>query len=301
MSGSITPTVVCVGVITMDTVALVDRYPDADDRVLATTLVRNGGGPAAVASVTLARLGIPVAIVGTVGDDEDGADALRILQREGVNTEGVSVVPGMATAASVIIVSGAHRAISTRQPPTQPYPSDRARALVANADWVHVDHVGVKRLGDLGVSRGSGPHISLDAGYDVETFDVSSVDLFAPTDRQMAARHPGLSLAEAITADQKRNRGLVVATAGSDGSLGSDGGPVVSAAGFDVDVVSTLGAGDVFHGALVAQVVQGRPLVEALERANAVAALSCRGLDGQSAIPTATELEQFLSTHKEMA
>lgn len=301
MAASDQPTVMCVGVITMDTVALVDRYPAADDRVLAQSLVRNGGGPAAVASVALARLGISVGIVGTVGDDDDGADALRILQREGVNTEGVSVVPGLATAASVIVVSGASRAISTRQPPTQPEPSPRARELVAAAEWVHVDHVGVRRLPALGVARGKGPRISLDAGYDVEAFDVATVDLFAPTDRQMAGRHPGRVLADAITADQQRSGGTVVATAGSEGSMGSDGGPVVSARSFDVDVVSTLGAGDVFHGALMAQVVEGRPLADALRRANAVAALSCRGLDAQSAIPTAAELEQFLSTHKELA
>jgi sulfofructose kinase len=68
----------------------------------------------------------------------------------------------------------------------------------------------------------------------------------------------------------------------------------VQADGFKVDVVSTLGAGDVFHGALLAQVIQGHNLQESLKRANAVAALSCRGLDGQSMIPNTSELNQFL-------
>ena len=48
------------------------------------------------------------------------------------------------------------------------------------------------------------------------------------------------------------------------------------------------------HGALMAQVVEGRPMAEALRRANAVAALSCLGLDGQSAIPTTHELNTYL-------
>ena len=56
--------------------------------------------------------------------------------------------------------------------------------------------------------------------------------------------------------------------------------------GVPVDVVSTLGAGDVFHGALVAAHVRDLPLDDALEYANHVAALSCLGLDGRSAIPT---------------
>jgi sulfofructose kinase len=62
--------------------------------------------------------------------------------------------------------------------------------------------------------------------------------------------------------------------------------------------MSTLGAGDVFHGALVAQLIQGFPLQEAMLRANAVAALSCTGLDGQSEIPTTIELDTYLEAHK---
>ena len=60
----------------------------------------------------------------------------------------------------------------------------------------------------------------------------------------------------------------------------------------------TLGAGDVFHGALIAQIIQGFELSVALHRANAVAALSCRGLDGQSMIPTTAELNAFLEVNK---
>jgi sugar/nucleoside kinase (ribokinase family) len=57
-------------------------------------------------------------------------------------------------------------------------------------------------------------------------------------------------------------------------------------------VVSTLGAGDVFHGALLAQLVEDVPLAEALVAANVCAGLSCRALDGRSAIPTGEELER---------
>ena len=50
-------------------------------------------------------------------------------------------------------------------------------------------------------------------------------------------------------------------------------------------VVSTLGAGDVFHGALLAAIVHGFDLPTRVAYANIAAALSCRGLDGRSAIP----------------
>jgi sulfofructose kinase len=286
--------VVCVGVITMDTIALVDRYPSEDERVLAEEIARGGGGPAAVAAVALARLGISTAIVGTIGDDADGREILEIFKREGVDTSGISIGTS-ATAGSVIVASkeNSARAISTRQPVQQAPANAAAKELVKKAQWVHCDHVGINRLSELGISRGNGPMISFDAGYGVETFDVSLVDLFVPTDRQMALRHPGLSLEDAMAKDAKSAGNIVVATCGSEGSA-AYADQFITAPGFSVDVVSTLGAGDVFHGALMAQVVEGRPMEEALRRANAVAALSCRGLDGQSAIPTLTELNTYL-------
>jgi len=288
--------VVCLGVITIDTIALVDKYPDEDDRVLAQQISRAGGGPAAVAAVTLSRLGISTAIVGTIGDDEDGAEVLRIFAREGVDSSGISVGK-IATSGSVIVASRANnsRAISTRQPMQQVALNSSARKLISEAKWLHVDHVGISQLKSENIARGSGPKISFDAGYNVADFDASEVDLFVPTDRQMALRFPDLDLGAAVERDATGAKNITVATQGSEGSTGySEDSGLVQADGFKVDVVSTLGAGDVFHGALLAQVIQGHNLQESLKRANAVAALSCRGLDGQSMIPNTSELNQFL-------
>ena len=289
----------CVGVITIDTIALVDKYPGEDERVLAEEISRAGGGPAAVAAVAMSRLGIKCAIVGTIGDDADGKEVLRIFVQEGVDTSGISI-GATPTAGSVIVASKEHsaRAISTRQPVTQAPMNEAARKLIASAQWVHVDHVGVNRLDEAGISRGKGPQISFDAGYGVETFDPIVVDLFVPTDRQMELRYPGVDLAVALENDSMKAGNTVVATQGSAGSAGfSPETGLVTAPGFTVEVTSTLGAGDVFHGALVAQLIQGYSLQEAMRRANAVAALSCRGLDGQSKIPTNTELDAYLEAH----
>ena len=291
---------VCVGVITIDTIALVDKYPSADERVIAQEISRAGGGPAAVAAVALSRLGVKSAIVGTIGDDPDGKEVLRIFEKEGVDTSGISI-GSSATSGSVIVASKEHssRAISTRQPMVQSPINEAAKKLIAQAQWVHVDHLGITRLTELGISRGNGPLISFDAGYGVETFDPITVDLFVPTDRQMALRYPGIDLAVALENDAMKAGNTVVATQGSAGSAGfSPETGLVTAPGFAVDVKSTLGAGDVFHGALVAQLIHGFALQEAMIRANAVAALSCTGLDGQSKIPTTTELDAYLEASK---
>ena len=110
------------------------------------------------------------------------------------------------------------------------------------------------------------------------------------------SRNAGLDLESALIKECELSQSLVVATQGGKGSIAySSQSGLVQAPGFTVDVVSTLGAGDVFHGALLAQLIEERPLSEALLRANAVAALSCRGLDGSSAIPNHVELDSFMS------
>ena len=294
-----TARVLCVGVITMDTIALVDRYPQADERVLAQEISRAGGGPAAVAAVALSRLGVPTAIAGTIGDDDDGREILRIFQREGIDATGVAI-SSYPTAGSVIVASKdkSTRAISSRQMVRQSPPNSQAIKLAQSVEWIHCDHVGITMLASLGIARGKAGKISFDAGYDVENFDPAVVDLFVPTDRQIALRHPSLTLAKGVEADAIRGQNVVVATRGSQGSVAfSSADGYVEASGFSVNVVSTLGAGDVFHGALIAQFVQGFPLQQALRRANGVAALSCLALDGQSRIPTAIQLDAYLEEH----
>lgn len=286
----------CVGVVTVDTIALVDKYPASDERVLAESIIRSVGGPAAVAAVTLARQGIKSAFAGTIGEDADGDFILSTLQREGVDTSGITRSSNV-TSGSVIVVSKSEksRAISTRQPITQSTPSQTVKTLAKEVEWVHVDHVGINQLQTLEIARGKSAKISFDAGYGVKDFDVRKVDLFAPNDRQMAERHPNLSTAQATEADSKTGSNIVATTMGAKGSVAySQESGLVSANAVTGEILSTLGAGDVFHGALLAQLISGFDLADALNRANVVAGLSCRGLDGISKIPTKSELDAYL-------
>ena len=95
-----------------------------------------------------------------------------------------------------------------------------------------------------------------------------------------------------------KDKNMVVVSQGRRGSSFHDGFNSGVVPVIETEIVSTLGAGDVFHGALLAQLIEGHDLKKAMERANVVAALSCRGLDGHSAIPTKPEMEAFLSESK---
>lgn len=279
---------VFVGAATFDAIAAVSSYPQPDERVVAEAISYAGGGPAATAAVAAARLGVPAAFVGTVGDDAEGERILQGLSAEGVDVSGVAVVGGRPSGASVIVVdrSGGTRAICTR--PVPGLQIDGAVTLIRSAAWVHVDHLGwepVHRLlADL--SPADRPQLSVDAGNPIPGFTLEGVDLYVPTVEALVRTYGEGELDRLLDAAQGNGARAVVATGGSNGVAGlSAEGERVDVPGEQVEVVSTLGAGDVFHGALVAALIHQLTFADALSYANVVAALSCRGLDGRSAIP----------------
>jgi sulfofructose kinase len=73
-------------------------------------------------------------------------------------------------------------------------------------------------------------------------------------------------------------------TLGSHGALARTGGQFFYSPGYVVDCIDTTGAGDVFHGAFCYAVLQGMPMLEALEFSNAMAALNCTALGARSGI-----------------
>ena len=288
---------VFVGAITFDTIALVASAPGPDERVVADQICSAGGGPAATAAVAAARLGVSSAVIGAVGDDDEGRRALDGLRQEGVDTQGVAVVPGRQTQASLVVVHAASgtRTICTRAvPPLQLDGGPAVRDLLAGATWVHADHLGWPAVRALGLRRG-GTRLSVDAGNPVPGLAPADVDLFVPTLEALERSYGRRSPQQLLDAAIEDGAGTVVATRGADGSLAATSdGQRAEAPGHPVDVCSTLGAGDVFHGALVAAMVHGLPLPRALHYANVAAALSCRGLDGRSAIPTHDEVQAVL-------
>ncbi|MBM3723426.1 MAG: carbohydrate kinase family protein [Actinobacteria bacterium] len=302
--------VICVGVATWDTIALVPRFPAPDERLVAEELRVAIGGPAAIAAITLARLGVKVGLVAGVGDDRAGQQVLQALSDAGVDAKFVRVVAGASTARSIVTVSSD---TDSRSIVNKPFAAadqvvkggagggsaGAAAKAAASAEWVHFDHFGWQLKSDLAINRGEGPKISLDIGYLTRDIKVGEVDLYAPTAEVVQQQRAGVNVATAVKEMARENQNLVVATLGSRGAVGSDGEQIIEVAAFDTEVVSTLGAGDVFHGALVAQFQQGRDLREAITRASAVAALSCRGLDGSSAVPDEKRLEVFLQDVQE--
>ncbi len=293
--------VLCVGSVTLDSIALVERKPDDDERVEASLIVESGGGPAATAAVALARLGARVAFCGTVGEDPDGERSRGLLESEGVDTRWLRVQSGVRTARSLISVTAS---TGTRSITTVPgAPPLLENVPLGEFGWIHTDQTGFGPVRaalcsiESGQPKGSSAKVSLDAGNRIAGLDVGIVDLYVPTAGRIVEDFPAESLADSMAAAEAAGAGRVVATAGGSGAyLHNEGGSELIP-GMSVPIVSTMGAGDVFHGALLARILEDRPLREAVVFANAVAALSCRALDGRSGIPSREEAERFMNSY----
>lgn len=297
--GTDRPLLTFVGAATLDALALVERYPGSDERVVASDLRFTGGGPAATAAVAAARLGHDVAFIGAVGADTTGDEIIAGLEREGVHTEAMVRVDTAESGASLVVITRetASRAISNRPLPHADLTSSpAAHELFAASAWIHTDHIGWQPTMETLAELDQRPSTSFDGGHLVDGFTAQGLALYVPTIDALQRRFGDLPIPELLEQAAEESGGTVVATAGSDGAwiLEASCEPR-RIAGFDVDVLSTLGAGDVFHGALLAQIAEGRPLDEAVTRANAVAALSTTALDGRSGIPGPAELEAFLA------
>lgn len=280
------PVLLFVGCATLDSIASVGDYPSADSRTIASEFITAGGGPAATAAVAAARLGAQTAFAGVIGHDDEGDRIIAGLEAEGVDTSLVMRSSSCPSGASLIIVSdgGEHRAIVTRPVPPLNFPlHGDFREAVASAAWVHVDHLGWSAVQPLAPEI----RLSVDAGNPIPNFGIDGVELYVPTiERLRADFGPGMTEIELVQTAIDRGARSVVATAGGRGAWAHDGcGPVVHVPAVPTLIVSTLGAGDVFHGALLAAVAAGQALADAVGLANQVAAASCTGLDGRSRIP----------------
>ena len=101
-------------------------------------------------------------------------------------------------------------------------------------------------------------------------------------------------VAAGLHAVRRMTDAWLACTAGGDGVHWLDGDTVRHLPAFPVRAVDTLGAGDVFHGALALALAEGMPEAEALRFASAAAAVKCTRFGGGAVSPTRAELAAFL-------
>ncbi|MFO0949386.1 MAG: carbohydrate kinase family protein [Planctomycetota bacterium] len=96
--------VVCAGIIVADHLAApIDVLPAAGQLVLTDACFLSIGGCASNVGVDLAKMNVHATVCGCIGDDSFGTFAKGVLEEAGVDTSGVTTIPGVATSQTLII------------------------------------------------------------------------------------------------------------------------------------------------------------------------------------------------------
>ncbi len=300
--------IVGIGIAARDITVRVDPLPAPDTKTRAAGFAESGGGPVPTALVTLARLGHDCSFGGIVGHDDTGWFILAGLESEDVETGGVVRRLGFASPVSVILVEadGRRRVLEWNQAAVTVTPEDLGRilqavdgcrALLLDARFPEAQVEAARR------ARRAGAIVMLDCGHPrpgvEDILALSDVAIFSHSFARRlhgdAADLPGFvgTLREAMAAGGLRIAGL---TLGAEGCLIADGThEPVRVPGIPVEAVDTTGAGDVFHGAFLHELLSGADAVQAARFANAAAGLKCRGLTGRAPLPQEDGIRSAIS------
>lgn len=300
--------IVSVGGIAVDLILRLPKLPAPGTCVTATELVRSLGGKGANQAVAASRLGGRVALIGCVGEDDAGRSAVADLASEGVAVEHVArdrtagtgtvvLQRGPDNEKQVVVFPGANARLDAKA-------IDAAAPVIAAARVVllqlEIPLDAVQRV--AAIVRASSARLLL---------DVSPVrPLPRHLVRAATAIKANASEASALTGIAVRDLAsaraaaaelialgveLVAIEAGRDGNLFASKDDEVFLPLHDVHPVDVTGAGDTMAGALAVAMVEERPLRASATFASAAAALATLRPGAQSAMPSRTELDQWLA------
>lgn len=98
--------IACVGILCMDALAKpVDMLPAKGKLKLVDNITLQIGGCAANVSISLAKIGLQVSVIGKIGNDRLGQILLDTLRTENVEMKGLKVDPSVSTSASLVMIS----------------------------------------------------------------------------------------------------------------------------------------------------------------------------------------------------
>jgi ribokinase len=302
----VTAKIVVVGSFNADLTSYMARMPRPGETVHGRKFVTGPGGKGSNQAVAAARLGAEVTFVGRIGQDVFAPYALNMWAEEGIRTEYVVQDPENATGVapifvddsgenSIVVVLGANLAVSTAD-------VDAAAGAIRSADillvQLEIDYETVAYA--LQVAKRHGVHTILNpapAGH-LPAEVLKLADYITPneTELEILADRPGASLQEAAAALLARDGQTVIVTLGAQGAqyVRRDGSGRVPA--YQVDVIDTTGAGDAFNGGLAVALAEGNSLEQAINFANAAAALCVTRRGAAASMAIRAEVEAFFAS-----
>ena len=306
--------VVCLGIMVADVVGRPLRTLPAPGRlVLGDEMSLHTGGCAVNTAIGLARLGVPVQVIGKIGLDPFGDFLLRQLDGQSVGTRGVSRDPEIGTSTTMVMVDpdGERRFVH--------YMGANARLTLDDVDWGIIESASILHVAGALVLPGidgqptaellqraqaAGVMTFLDTVWD----DTGRwMDLLGPCLPHVDYFVPSLAEAQALTglddpedvarALLDRGVGTVGLKMGADGCLVmSDAGEVLRVPAFEVDAVDATGAGDAFAAGFIAGVWRGWSLERTARFGNAAGALCVTGVGAAGGVRSLPETLAFMES-----
>ncbi|TDD73527.1 ribokinase [Actinomadura rubrisoli] len=305
-----------VGSVNMDLTVTVPRLPECGETVLGGDAARIPGGKGANQAVAARRLGAAVRMVGSVGDDDFGAELREAMDREGVDVTGVEVAAGAATGLAMIMVRpDGENAIAVAPGANRALGPSAGRAVAGGGaesalllqleipvDACVAAAAEARRLGLLVVLNAAPSPQAVDASM---TRLLELVDVLIVNEVEAATLHQALHGSPAFGADadwaavaaalRRLGPDRVVVTLGADGAVGADPAGTFRIPAFPVAAIDAVGAGDAFCAALTIAVAAGRPLREAARRGCAAGALATTRRGAHDALPREAEVDALLA------
>jgi sulfofructose kinase len=290
--------VLCLGYATMDYIFRMREMPTQPLKYRAREFKAVGGGNAATAAAAIARLGGRAYLVARLGDGPIGDAILRELDSYAVDTSLVHRFPGCVSSLSAIMIDEkGERMIVNYFDPNIPKEADwlpqiptGVSAVLADAHWP-AGGVELFRQADA-----AGIPTILDADSPAcapELIRASSVAAFSAPRLEAATGVHGVR--EGLRAASRIGGGVMLVTDGAAGVFWQKAGELRHQPAYRVEVVDTLGAGDVFHGALALALAEGQDMPAAIAFANAAAAIKVTRFGGRAGAPTRAEVEHILA------
>jgi sulfofructose kinase len=291
--------VTCVGLAVQDSVLSIDGALAVGRKNFATGMRSMGGGPAANAAVTVASLGGTANFVSVVGRDATGDQIIEGLDSRGVETSRVRRNADVDSPRSLVVTSSdGDRTIVNRTdqnlwtgvPPVSATDIVGSDCVLVDLRWMEGATSAIERAAEAGIPSVVDYDLT-DEDAPESVLEISSHVIFS---EPALSRLTGLTDPKHAIEALETGAGFACVTLGHAGVLWREDGRTHHLDAFDVDARSTLGAGDVFHGAFALGLALGHETFENMRRSSAAAALTCQNGGGRAGIPTGAELRNLL-------
>ncbi|MDZ7728744.1 MAG: ribokinase [Dehalococcoidia bacterium] len=297
--------VVVLGGLNMDLVVVSPRFPRPGETVEGThfsTTPGGKGGNQAVAAARQLETSSRVHMIGRVGDDDYGRELCRLLEADGIDTSGVMTDPEAHTGVAVIAtrrlrqntvtaVDGANSNLGDAELQALDRALDGAGVLLVQQETpLDVTKEAMRRARAANVTTVLDPA----PAREHERGFLRLVDIITPNQTEAEALS-GIEVTgpdtarDAANAIRRLGPRTVIVTLGDQGCVAVGNGYSGSIPALQVDVVSSLAAGDAFNGGLAASLAEGDELERAIRRGRAVASLCVQREGAQSAMPNRAE------------